>query len=67
MKVDLGLRYSFAAALFAAGIVYCTLPAIGLIIFGEYGKGALALLGAAACAMGVAAMVRRTGWGSLVG
>jgi Na+/proline symporter len=65
VEVDRGLRYSFAAALFAAGIVYCTLPAIGLIIFGEYGKGALALLGAAACAVGVAAMVRRTGWGSV--
>jgi SSS family solute:Na+ symporter len=51
------------AAVLAAGIVYLTLPGVGLLIFGNYTGAVLCLLGAAVCAVGVALMMRRVGWG----
>jgi hypothetical protein len=56
-----------AAAVLAAGIVYFTLPAVGLLLFGEIGRGALALVGAAACAVGVVLLARRMGWDRIAG
>jgi SSS family transporter len=61
------LGLSVAAAVLAAGIVYFTLPAVGLLLFGEIGRGALALVGAAACAVGVVLLARRMGWDRIAG
>jgi solute:Na+ symporter, SSS family len=66
VRPDGHLGLSVAAAVLAAGIVYCTLPAVGLLLFGELGKGALALGGAGACAAGVVLLLRRMGWGRVV-
>jgi len=66
VQPDGHLGLSVAAALLAAGIVYCTLPAVGLLLFGEIGKGMLALGGAGACAVGVVLLMRRIGWGRVV-
>ena len=66
VQPDRHLGLSILAALLAAGIVYCTIPAVGLLLFGEYGKGALALTGAAACAAGVVVVLRRIGWAQIV-
>ncbi|HSW28042.1 MAG TPA: sodium:solute symporter family protein [Longimicrobiales bacterium] len=67
VEVDRHLGLSVAAAVLAAGIVYFTLPAIGFVLFGEYLKGALCFGGAAACAGVVVALVKRIGWGRVVG
>lgn len=61
------LGLSLVAALLASGIVYCTLPAIGLLLFGETARGLLALTGAIACAGGVVLVLQRIGWGRVVG
>ena len=66
VRPDKHLGHSLAAAALAAGVVYCTLPAIGLFLFGEYARGALAALGALVCAMGVTLLLRRIGWGQMV-
>ena len=66
VRPDRHLGLSILAALLAAGIVYCTIPAVGLLLFGEYGKGALALAGAVACAGGVVVVLRRIGWAQIV-
>ncbi len=66
VRGDGHLGLSVVAALLAAGIVYCTLPAIGLILFGSYGKGMLVLSGAVACAGGVVLLLRRIGWERVV-
>ncbi len=66
VQPDRHLGLSLVAALLAAGIVYCTLPAVGLLLFGEFGRGALALTGAVACAIGVAVVLRRIGWARIV-
>jgi solute:Na+ symporter, SSS family len=67
VRPDGHLGLSVAAAILGAGMVYCTIPAVGLLLFGEVGKGALALGGAAACAAGVVVLLRRIGWGRVVG
>jgi Na+/proline symporter len=66
VQPDRHLGLSVLAALLAAGIVYCTIPAVGLLLFGQYGKGALALTGAVACAAGVVVVLRRIGWAQIV-
>ncbi len=66
VEPDRHLGLLLLAALLAAGIVYLTLPGLGLIIFGELGRAALSLLGAAACALGVLLVMRRVGWGGIV-
>jgi hypothetical protein len=43
------LVFQILAALFAAGIVYCTLPGIGAVIFGRYQEALWALGGALVC------------------
>ncbi|MEJ2187704.1 MAG: hypothetical protein P8Z36_17585 [Gemmatimonadota bacterium] len=62
VQPDRNMAVSILAALFAAGIVYLTLPGVGLIIFGQYGRAALALSGAVLCAVVVFALMRRIGW-----
>ncbi len=51
------------AAVLAAGIVYLTLPGIGLLIFGDYASSALCFAAAVLCAAGVLVIMRRVGWG----
>jgi hypothetical protein len=67
VEVDRRLGLSLGAAVLAAGVVYCTLPAIGFILFGAYLKAALTLAGAAACGAGVVMLVKKIGWGRVVG
>jgi SSS family solute:Na+ symporter len=62
VSADRNLGVSILAAAFAAGIVYLTLPGVGLIIFGQYGKAAAALSGAVVCVVVVFALMRRVGW-----
>jgi Na+/proline symporter len=66
VEPDRHLGLLLAAALLAAGIVYLTLPTVGLLIFGDYARATLLLAGAAACAVGVILLVRRVGWGRVV-
>lgn len=66
VHADTGLGWSLLAALFATAVVYLTLPGVGLIIFGDYGRAALALGAAAACGLVVVLLLRRVGWSSLV-
>ncbi|MEJ2678356.1 MAG: sodium:proline symporter, partial [Gemmatimonadota bacterium] len=62
VEPDRNVGVSILAALFAAGIVYLTLPGVGLIIFGQYGKATVALSGAVLCGVAVFALMRRIGW-----
>ncbi len=66
VEADRNLGSSILAALFAAGIVYLTLPGIGLLIFGAWGRAAVALAGAAGCAAVVILLMRRVGWETVV-
>ncbi len=66
VEPDRHLGLLLLAALLAAGIVYLTLPGIGLVIFGELGRAAVSLMGAGACALGVLLVMRRVGWGGIV-
>ncbi|NIP82819.1 MAG: sodium:proline symporter, partial [Gemmatimonadetes bacterium] len=66
VSADRNLGWSVLAALFATGVVYLTLPGVGLLIFGEVGRAALALAGAAACAIVVVLLLRRVGWATFV-
>ncbi|UCF18986.1 MAG: Na+:solute symporter, partial [Gemmatimonadota bacterium] len=67
VEPDRHLGLQLLAALLAAGIVYFTLPALGQLIFGYYGRALLSLLAAATCGLGVWLVMRRVGWGRLVG
>jgi solute:Na+ symporter, SSS family len=66
VRADTGLRWSALAALFATGIIYLGLPGVGLLIFGDYARAALALGGAGLCAVVLGALMRRMGWERLV-
>jgi solute:Na+ symporter, SSS family len=66
VRADTGLRWSALAALFATGIIYLGLPGVGLLIFGDYARAALALGGAGLCAVVLTALMRRMGWAGLV-
>jgi Na+/proline symporter len=62
VEPDRTLGASILAAVLSAGVVYLTLPAVGLLIFGEYARAALALLGAGLCGASVFVLLRRVGW-----
>ena len=62
LSVDRHLLSSVAAAFLATGVVYLTIPGVGLVLFGERGRGLLALAGAALCGWWTYALVRRIGW-----
>ncbi|UCE17204.1 MAG: Na+:solute symporter [Gemmatimonadota bacterium] len=49
-------------AVIAAGIVYSTLPAIGFLIFGQYGKAMLTFLSAGLCVVLVISLMKKVGW-----
>ncbi|MCA9196231.1 MAG: Na+:solute symporter [Planctomycetales bacterium] len=59
---DRHLGLSFLTALFAAGIVYCTIPGIGFLLFSEFGKAAGCAAGAIVCGGVVMSLIRKVGW-----
>ena len=59
VQQDTTLGTSILGALFASGIVYCTLPAIGHFIFGRTGLGIACIVGALVCVVAVAIILRR--------
>ena len=63
VEPDRHLALQLVAALLAAGIVYLTLPGVGLLIFGDFAGAVLCLVAAATCAVGVMLVMRRVGWG----
>ncbi len=67
VEPDRHLGLQLLAALLAAGIVYFTLPALGQLIFGNYGRSLLSLTAAAVCGLGVWLVMRRVGWGRVIG
>jgi len=66
VDADKHLGLSILAALAASGIVYCTLPGIGLVIFGQYAKAAMCLGGAVVFALIVALLMKKIGWKNVV-
>jgi Na+/proline symporter len=64
VEPDRHLALQLLAALLAAGIVYLTLPGVGLLIFGDLTGAVLCLVAAAICAVGVMLVMRRVGWGA---
>ena len=62
VDVDQHLVWSIIAAFLATGVVYLTIPGVGMVLFGQYGRGLLALIGAVACAVATYQLVHRIGW-----
>lgn len=62
VAADKHLALLLLAALLASGVIYLTLPGIGLLLFGDYANAILCLGGAALCAGGVVWVMRRVGW-----
>lgn len=67
VAVDEHIPLLLLAAFLAAGIVYLTLPGVGLLLFGDYFQSLLCLGGAAACGAGVVWVMRRVGWSDVAG
>jgi len=59
VEVDRDIGLSITAALFSTGIVYFTLPGIGLLIFGHYSQAAGCGIAAVVCVVVVAFLVRK--------
>ena len=59
VEQDKDLGISIAGALFASGIVYLTLPAIGYLIFGHTVAAVGCLVGAAVCAIAVGLILKK--------
>jgi len=64
---DRKLGLSILGAFCAAGIIYGTLPGVGYLIFGEYLKAILCLGGAAVAAVLVMLIIKKIGWGTMIG
>lgn len=62
VDADQHLLASVLAAFLATGVVYFTIPGVGLVLFGELGRGTLALAGALACGVMTYQLVHRIGW-----
>ena len=62
VQPDQHLALSIFAAIAASGIVYCTLPGIGYVLFGRYMLGIGCLVGATVCAGIVWLLMRMIGW-----
>lgn len=60
---DRHLGLSIAAALAAAGLIYLTIPGVGMVIFGRYAEAAACFGGAAVCAVIVFLLMKKIGWG----
>lgn len=59
---DRHLGLSILAAISASGIVYCTLPGVGFILFGEYGKGIACFVGAVVFSGIMLGLMKKIGW-----
>ena len=59
VEQDKDLGVSIVGALFASGIVYLTLPAIGYLIFGNMSAAISCLVGAVACAIAVGVVLKK--------
>lgn len=59
VDVDKNLGISIVGALFAAGIVYATIPATGYLIFGQFTQAIICLVIAGVCALVVTVILRR--------
>ena len=66
VEVDKNLGLSILAAIAGSGIVYFTLPGVGLMIFGDYAAGAGCLVGAAGCAVVVGVLMKKIGWQNVI-
>ncbi|MCA9213407.1 MAG: Na+:solute symporter [Planctomycetales bacterium] len=66
VRADRNVSLSFMAAIFGAGIVYFTLPAVGAFIFKRYDDGGLLLCGAAVCVVMVGVLMRAIGAKNIV-
>jgi Na+/proline symporter len=53
---------SILAAVFGIGVVYLTLPGVGLVILGQTVKGVACLAGAAVCAGAIVVLLNKIGW-----
>ena len=62
VDVDQHLVWSIIAAFLATAVVYLTIPGVGMVLFGQYGRGLLALVGALGCAVATYQLVHRIGW-----
>ncbi|MFH0795185.1 MAG: sodium:proline symporter, partial [bacterium] len=62
VKPDRNLEFSFGAALCGVGLILTTLPGVGFLIFGAYGKAALCAAGAIACGVGISVLLNKAGW-----
>jgi solute:Na+ symporter, SSS family len=60
VDADRRIGYSFLAALFATGVVYFTLPAVGFLIFKKYGAAGGCMVGAAVCGLATLSIVVST-------
>ncbi len=59
VDVDKNLGMSILAALFAAGLVYLTIPALGYFIFGQFSYGFVCLGLTVVCAVGVGWSIKK--------
>ncbi len=66
VDVDRNLGLSIVAAIAASGIVYCVLPGIGLLLFGEYGSAAACMVGAVIFGGIVWMLMQKMGWKNVV-
>lgn len=66
VDVDRNLGLSILAAIAASGIVYCVLPGIGLLLFGEYGSAAACMVGAVIFGGIVWMLMQKMGWKNVV-
>jgi Na+/proline symporter len=66
VEPDENLGGSIVAAILATGVVYFTLPAVGLLLFGETARGLACIGGALACGALAYLLVRNLGWERIV-
>ena len=62
VDVDRHLAASVLAAILATAVVYFTIPGVGLLLFGSFGRGALALSAALLCGVATYTLAQRIGW-----
>jgi hypothetical protein len=62
VQPDRSLGVSILCAFLGAGVVYLTLPGIGLLLFGKEVSALLCFAGAAACLYVIFYLLNRIGW-----
>lgn len=66
VDVDRHLGWAVLAAVLAACTIYLTIPTIGMILFGQYARGAVCIVAALVCGGIVLWLTRRIGWEKVV-